>query len=358
MTERTATPARCQRIEVPAEHGIDAGYEQGWTDGLPVVPPTADRVEEMLAGRDPGQVIGPVPPLGGVATLEKVAANAVMAGCRPSYLPVLEAVVEAALDPRFNLAGIQPTTHVAAPLIIVSGPIVDEVGLNAGAGLFGPGARANATIGRALALLLWNLGGARPGTSDMSTFGNPLRFGSCIAERRDTGGWPSFPTDRGFPAEASTVTLVAAEAPRSVVASRYPEGILATLADCMRTLAAANMHLQGQMLVILGMEHQGALDGAGWSRADVQQHLWEHATRPVGDFRSARTYGDEVWRRFWPDSVDLADDSALVPVARAPEDILVLAAGGDVGRFSLCLPGWGSGSQAVTVEIDPRRSTP
>jgi hypothetical protein len=354
----TTAPAPAERLEIPLADAFSAGFDQGWSDGLPVLPPTPALVAEMLGGRDPHEVIGPVPPFGGLATLEKVAANAVMAGCLPSYFPVVEAAVRAGLDPRFNLAGIQPTTHVAAPLLVVSGPVVEQIGLNAGAGLFGPGNRANATIGRAFALLLWNLGGARPGTSDMSTFGNPLRYGACIGERRDTGSWAPLQVGRGFDADASTVTIVAAEAPKSVVGSRYPEGILGTLADCMSTLAAANMHLQGQMLVILGMEHQGALDEAGWSRADAQRYLWDHATRRVGDFRAVRTYGDEVWRRFWPESVDMADDDALVPVASAPEDILLLAAGGDVGRFSLCLPGWGSGSQAVTYEIQQGDTSP
>lgn len=348
----TSTAQRAELVEVAPDLADDYGFEAGWSDGLPVVPPTRERVEAFLAGRDPLHEIGAVPPHGGVLTYEKLAANAVMAGCRPEYFPVLEAIVRAALHPDFNLAGIQPTTHVAAPLPIVSGPIVDRLGLNSTAGLFGPGNRANATIGRAFALVLWNLGGARPGVSDMSTFGNPLRYGACIAERRDTGSWLPFQADRGFDPEISTVSLVAAEAPKSVCASRYPEGILGTLADCMRTLAAANMHLQGQMLVILGMEHQAALDEAGWTRPKVRQYLWEHATRRVGEFREMRTYGDEVWRRFWPESVDMSDPDAIVPVARDPEDILVLAAGGDVGRFSLCLPGWGSGSRAVTVAVD------
>lgn len=344
--------ALAQRVEVDPARAVETCFEQGWSDGLAVVPPTVDAVAEMLAGRDPATEIGAIPPRGGVATYEKVAANAVMAGCRPEHFPVLEAIVRAVTAPAFNLAGIQPTTHVASPLPIVSGPIVDQLGLNAGAGLFGPGARANAVIGRAFALLLWNLGGARPGISDMSTFGNPIRYGACIAERRDIPSWAPFAVDAGFGAAESTVTLVAAEAPKSVVASRDPDGIIGTLADCMRTLAAANMHLQGQMLVILGMEHQGALAEAGLGRADVQRRLWEEATRTVGEFRAMKTYGDEVWSRFWPSTVDMSDPDAVVHVANRPDDILIFTGGGDVGRFSLCLPGWGSGSQAVTVAID------
>lgn len=355
MTPAAATHPRATRLRVDAAEAFEACFEQGWSDGLPVVPPTAERVERMLAGRDPGTVLGVIPPRGGVATREKVAAAAVMGGCLPEYLPVLEAIVRAACEPAFNLAGIQPTTHVAAPLAIVSGPVVQRIGLNAGAGLFGPGTRANATLGRAFALVLWNLGGARPGISDMAQFGNPARYGCVVGERRDVSSWSPLQATNGVDAGASAVTLYAGEAPKSVVASRRPESIFWTLADCMRTLAAANMHLQGQMLAILGPEHARALDGAGITREQAQQRLHELARRPVRDFRAAGTYGDEVWRRFWPAEVDLADDDAMVAVAHRPQDILLTVAGGDVGRFSVVCPGWGSGSRAVTVEIEEDR---
>lgn len=348
-------PGAATRVRALATEAVEACYERGWSDGLPVVPPTAERVERMIGGLDPETVLGVIPPAGGVATREKLAVSAVMAGCLPEYLPVLEAIVCAACEPAFNLAGIQPTTHVAAPIALVSGPIVERIGINSRAGLFGPGYRANATLGRAFALTLWNLGGARPGVSDMAQFGNPARYGCVIGERRDVGSWEPLQTVHGVPAEASAVTLYAGEAPKSVVASRDPESILWTLADCMRTLAAANMHLQGQMLALIGPEHARALDEAGISREDAQRRLYELARRPVRDFRSAGTYGDEVWSRFWPDDVDLGDQDASVPVANRQQDILLAVAGGDVGRFSVCLPGWGSGSRAVTVQIADRQ---
>jgi hypothetical protein len=351
MSVSATAPERASRVAFDSGDPVEACYAQGWSDGLPVIPPTPARAERMLAGRDPLEVLGVIPPAGGVATREKVAACAVMAGCLPEYLPVLEAIVRAACRPEFNLAGIQPTTHVAAPIAIVSGPVVDRLGINARAGLFGPGSRPNATIGRAFALVLWNLGAARPGTSAMSQFGNPMRYGCVIGERRDVASWPPLQTSHGLPASSSAITLVAGEAPKSVVASRHVDSILGTLADCMRTLAAANMHLQGQMLAIIGPEHARFLSDSGWSREQVQQRLHELARRRVGDFRAVRTYGDEVWGRFWPSWVDLRDDEALVPVAHRPQDILITVAGGDVGRFSVCCPGWGSGSRAVSVEI-------
>jgi hypothetical protein len=345
------SPQPATRVSFDAGDPVEACYAQGWSDGLPVIPPTPARVQRMLGDRDPLEVLGVIPPAGGVATREKVATSAVMAGCLPEYLPVLDAIVRAACRPEFNLAGVQPTTHVARPIAIVSGPVVEELGINARAGLFGPGNRANATLGRAFALVLWNLGAARPGTSAMSQFGNPAGYGCVIGERRDVASWPPLQSTQGVRAEVSAVTLFAGEAPKSVVASRDPDSILGTLADCMRTLAAANMHLQGQMLAIIGPEHASFLSSTGWSREQVQERLFELARRRVGEFRAVKTYGDEVWDRFWPSWVDRQDDEALVPVANRPQDILLTVAGGDVGRFSVCCPGWGSGSRAVSLEI-------
>lgn len=351
MSASTQTPGLAGRVNLSADDPVEACFELGWSDGLPVIPPTPERVDRMLSGRDPLEVLGVIPPAGGVATREKVAASAVMAGCLPDYLSVLETIVRAACRPDFNLEGIQPTTHVAAPIAIVSGPVVDRLEINARAGLFGPGTRANATIGRAFALTLWNLGAARPGTSAMSQFGNPARYGCVIGERRDVAAWAPLQERQGLDPSGSAVTLFAGESPKSVVASRDPDSILGTLADCMRTLAAANMHLQGQILAVIGPEHAGFLSDTGWGVEQVQERLHELARRRVGEFRAVKTYGDEVWGRFWPRWVDRSDDQALVPVANRPEDILITVAGGDVGRFSVCCPGWGSGSRAVSLEI-------
>ncbi len=327
-------------------------FDRGWTDGLPVVPPTVERVGAMLAGRDPRSVVAVVPPLGGVATLEKIAVNAVMAGCLPLYFPVVVAALRAVAHPAFNLAGVQATTHVAAPILIVSGPVVERMGLNAGYNVFGPGTRANATIGRALSLMLRNLGGAIPGQVDMSTFGQPGKYTCCIAERRDRDPWEPFHASRGFPAESSALTAFAGEAPKSIVASNYAEGILLTAADTMATIGSANLHLMGQMLFVVGPEHAGTLGRSGWSRRAVQESLFEHARRRVRDLRRMQTYSEDVRRRFWPASIDPANDDALVPIVRRPEDILVTVAGGDAGRFSVCCPGWGDGGEAVTVPIE------
>jgi hypothetical protein len=343
---------RAARVDADALEAIEACYERGWSDGLPVVPPTPARVGAMLGGRDPEAVAGAIPPLGGVATLEKIAVNAVMAGCLPAYFPVVAASVRAACDPRFNLNGVQATTHVASPLILVSGPIVERIGMNASFNVFGPGNRANATIGRALRLICQNLGGARPGVSDMATFGHPGKYTYCIAERADVNPWAPFHAERGVPAEASAVTVFAGEAPRSIVASNYDRGILLTAADTMATLGAANLHLMGEMLYVVGREHARTLGEAGWTKAAVREFLFAHARRPVRDFKPLRTYGREVWERFWPAEISFDDDDARVPIAKRPDDILVTVSGGDVGRFSVCCPGWGDGGQSVTVAVE------
>lgn len=349
QASETVTPTAA-RHEVDLERAIDECYERGWSDGLPVVPPTAERVEAMLRGRGGGVSVGAVPPLGGVATLEKIAANAVMAGCLPQYFPVVHAAVEAVLQPEFNLAGLQATTHVSSPMIIVSGPVVERIGLNASFGVFGSGCRANSAIGRALALVLWNLGGARPGVGDMSTFGLPSKHGSCIAERQEISPWEPHHVQRGFAHDDSVVTVFAGEAPKSIVGSRYDRGILTTAADTMATLGAANLHLLGPMLFVVGAEHAAALGDACWTRERVQEFLFENARRRAGDLRAQRTYSEDVRRRYWSD-YDSIDDDSLLPVVESPEDIMVIVAGGDVGRFSLCCPAWGKGGRVCSVRV-------
>jgi len=193
-------------------------FDKGVTDGLPVVPPTRERVERMLAGtgRARDELLGEMPPNYGRLTVEKTAINAVLAGCRPEYLPVVVAAAECACDPAFNLHGVATSTHFAAPLIVVNGPIRGRIGLNGAFGVFGPGYRANATIGRALRLLMINVGGARPGEISMSTFGHPGRYTYCIAENEEASPWPPFHAGRGFSAGASAVTLFAGEAPHGI----------------------------------------------------------------------------------------------------------------------------------------------
>lgn len=336
---------------------FEYAYEQGWaSDGLPIVPPTAERIRTMLTGtrRDPRDVVGRVPPKLGLATVEKVAINAVMAGGRPAYLPVILTALEALLAEPFNLNGVQATTHVAAPLVIVNGPIRHQIGLNSGSNVFGSGFRANATIGRAIRLILLNLGGGIPGELDKSQFGHPGKFSYCIAENEEAGPWTPLHVERGFQPADSTVTVMAAEAPHSVTnhVSDDAIGILTSVADTMATMGCNAAYVMGEPLVAIGQEHMQTIQGEGWTKEDVRYFLYQHARQPMGKLRHHGKYGG-IYNKFWPKWLDRSDDNELVPICRRPDDILVIVAGGPVGRFSIVVPAWYEvGSRVVTRKIE------
>ncbi|MGH7746307.1 MAG: hypothetical protein ACREQ5_16335, partial [Candidatus Dormibacteria bacterium] len=195
------------RVSREAVEAIELMYQAGWTDGLPVVPPLQELVDDFVRFVDgsPEDVVGEIPPLGGKATLAKVAANAVMAGCRPEYMPVVLAALDAMLDEKFNLGGMQCSTHLSTPLLIVNGPIRHELGINCGANVFGQGWRANATIGRAVKLILVNIGGAVPGETDKATLGHPGKYSYCIGENEEESRWDPLHVERGFKRDDSTV---------------------------------------------------------------------------------------------------------------------------------------------------------
>jgi hypothetical protein len=313
--------------------------ERGWTDGLPVVPPTEARVRAMLAGIDApaGHVVGKLPPLWGEATIEKIAINAVLAGCRPPVMPVLVAALEAMLDPAFNLYGVQTTTHPVAPLLIVNGPGAARLGMHAGAGVFGPGSAANATLGRAVRLCLLNLGGGRPGAGDMATQGSPAKYTYAIAEREDANPWGPLHTSLGFPADATVVTVFGGEAPHNVNdhVSQRAANFLAVVADTAATLGSnVGWYLaQSQLLVVLGPEHAATVAQDGFSRADVQHFLYEHARLPLARLKLGGMWGAQDWPRW----METADDGALLPMVATPADILVMVAGG-AGKHSAVVP--------------------
>jgi hypothetical protein len=334
-------PLRAEVVEL--EDSLDAvlAYfvEHGWSDGLPVVPPTPARVEAMLAGIDaePDLVVGKIPPLWGEATVEKVAINAVMAGCSPIVMPVLVAALEAMLDPTFNLYGIQATTHPVAPLVVVNGPAVARVGMHAGSGVFGPGNPVNATLGRAVRLCLWNLGAGRPGTGDMATHGSPTKYSYAIAEREDADPWGPLHASRGFAADASVVTVFGGEGPHNVndhVSQRAP-GLLSVVAGTAATLGSnVGWYLtQSQVLVVFGPEHAATIAADGFSRADVQRYLSDHARVPLARRKLGGMWGIQDWP-VWMGEVD---DATPLPIVAAPEDFLVMVAGGP-GKHSSVVP--------------------
>lgn len=326
-------------------------YERGWTDGLPIVPPTEARVQAMLAGmpwRDAEAVIGVIPPRMGVASMRQIAVNAVMAGARPEYLPVIVAALQAVSEPEYGLSHRQTTTHAGAPLIIVNGPIVQRLRINCGRGVFGPGWRANATIGRALRLILINIGGAGPGV-DASQTGHPGKYTYCIAEYEAANPWQPLHVERGFPREESVVTVVNTEAPHSMTENIQtdPVEILRTFASCMATLGVNNLYSQGNPVLVLGIEHAQHIAAAGWSKQDVQRALFERARQPWGLMKNR---GKSKGPRF-PEFVDRNDDNAMVPIVREAHDLLVVVAGGAGGK-SMFLPTAGGQSLAVSKRIE------
>ena len=335
------TTLQSEALELPDRlEAVEAEFHtRGWTDGLPIVPPTPERVLRMLEGIDvaPDTVIGKLPPLWGEATVEKVAINAVMAGAEPVALPVLATALQAMLEPPFNLYGVQATTHPVAPLLVVHGPAAARLGMHAGAGLFGPGHRANATLGRALRLCLWNIGGARPGAGDMATQGSPAKYTYAIAERVEANPWGPLHASLGFDAGESVVTVYGGEAPHNVNdhVSQKAAGLLAVIAGTAATLGSnvGWYFSQSQLMVVLGPEHAATIAEDGVSRPDIQRSVYEQARLPLRRRKLGGMWGIHDWPRW----MDTADDGALLPIVPGPEDVLVLVAGG-AGKHSSVIP--------------------
>jgi hypothetical protein len=310
---------------------LEAFAERHWTDGLPIVAPTEARVNAMLGRRDGTRSLGMMPPLWRQATLEKLAVNAVMAGCDPRAFPIVAAAVEAMLDSAFNLYGVQATTHPVAPLLVVNGPYGREIGLHGGSGCFGPGFRANATIGRAIRLILLNVGGAWPGRFDMATQGSPAKFSYCIAENEAASPW-------GPLASGDTVTVYGGEPPHNVNdhVSTSASGILTTVCDTAVSLGSnvGWYFSQSQLMIVLGPEHARTVADDGFARADVQRFVYEHARLPLGRLKLAGMWGMHDWPA-WMNAV--TDPSTLMPQVPSPEDVYVIVAGGS-GKHSAVVP--------------------
>ena len=338
--------AIAQRVTAPADPAeLQTWYaERRWSEGFPILAPTPEAVAKMVAGAGrPGtDFVGVVPPRGGVATVEQIAVNAVMAGCRPQHMPVLITAIEAMLEPQFNLAALQATTHPVAPLLVVHGPIAAQLGINSGAGAFGPSSMANAVIGRAIRLILWNIGGALPGDVDRSTQGAPSKFSFCVAENVAESPWGSFITDRGFAADANAVTVYGGEPPHNINDHEHgdPESLLLLAGDVFKELGHNTWFLAWQgrkeLLLVLGPEHAASIASTGWSRQKVQEFLFAAMSRK----RSELVIGGMYGMRDWPAALnDLPMDALIAPVP-APKDILVMVVGG-TGKHSAALPSFG-----------------
>jgi hypothetical protein len=326
--------AQLFEVENTLEHifeFFDDCYEKGWTDGLPVYPPTKRALERMLACTDRGRddVIGTIAPQNGAATVEKIAINAIMAGCRPEYLPVVITAVEAMAHPDYNLYGRQTTTHPGAHLMILHGPIRSELEVNCRAGVFGHGWRANATLGRALRLIMINIGGNKPGITDMATHGHAGKFTYTMGEDEENSPWDPFHVDRGHQREVSAVTMLCAEAPHNIndQKSKTPHLYLGSAASAMSHLGANGLYRSGlkseQMLVIPAETAQWLYE-KGWSKTDVRQCLFEQARQPVRNMRGRGGWDMSPMPKF----VDMNDDEAMVPIVPSANDILIVVAGG------------------------------
>jgi hypothetical protein len=338
---------------------IEYCYQQGWTDGLPVMPPTEERVAAFLAHLDRGgdEVVGMVPERRRRVTVEQVVANAVMAGCLPEYAPVVVAAVEAMLQPPFNLVGPSASLGGAAILVIVNGPVAEDLQINCHNNLFGPGHRANATIGRAVRLVLMNTCGAIPGLFDRSCLGHPGKYTYCIAENAEGSPWRPLHVERGLAPDVSAVTVFACEGPRQVRngLSPTPEGVLTTVADVMSSLgtslttsgsvaSSASGTRQGEMVIVVAAEHMQTISRHGWSKRDIRVYLSAHARRTVADLKRGGGL---------PGEVEPGDEQQHVAVVERPDDLMIVAAGGNEGAMSAVIPSWGPkvSSTAVTWPI-------
>lgn len=320
---------------------IEFFYRQGWTDGLPVVPPTPERVSEFLAytGHLPGDVLGMIPARNRAITVEKVAINAVMAGCLPSYMPVIVAAIEAMCQEQFNLHGITATTGGTAPLLIVNGSIAQELNINSGVNCFGPGVRANATIGRAIRLILMNVGGSLPGVLDKACLGHPGKYSYCIAEDEEGNPWEPLSVERGIPTDISAVTVFAGEAPHYVnsQAGGTGERLIGSIVNTMLGV----LYRGGNWVLVLCPEHVTIFKKEGWTKAQLKQAIYERATRPLAEFKRLNGLADSL--------IPAQDEQTPYQYLTDPNDLLIVTAGGQAGGFSAIIPPWAAGADSLAV---------
>jgi hypothetical protein len=336
------------RTEDSVEAVNDLFYERGWTDGLPIIPPTEERVRQMLSGcgRNAQEEIAVLPPKMGSATIEKIAINAVMAGCMPEYMPVIITAVEAVADERFRLLGVQATTHPCGVLIVVNGPISKKLGLNSGGSAFGPGNKANASIGRAMSLILLNIGGGIPGQIDKSTQGGPCKYTYCVAENEPANPWQPFHVEKGFSPDVSIVTVFAAEGPHNINDHDSTTGrdILKTIAATMATAGNNNLiFFTGEPVLMLGPEHAAAIAGEGFSKEQVKEYIYENARVPLKNISE----GHLRYRAKQPERYGEFIRSEMIPIAKK-EDIVVMVLGGP-GRHSCFIPTFGLNNMVTKI---------
>ncbi|HZO82845.1 MAG TPA: redoxin domain-containing protein [Candidatus Binataceae bacterium] len=360
--EASGSPLRARQIELgAAEDPFEFMFERGLSDGLPVIPPTPERVMRMLAGtrRDPQEVIATVPPNMAPLTIEKVAANAVMAGCRPEYLPVVTAVLEAVCTDEFNIHGVMATTAGATPIIVVNGPIRHRLGMNMKIGVLGSGNRANATIGRAVKLALRNVGGARPGEIERTALGGPAKYTACFPEWEERSPWEPLHVERGFQREDDVVTVFGLEpGPRLIVdqLSRTGRALAGSLGMALEACWHPKLHNYGEVLLVISPEHADTFARDGWTKARVRERIQDASARPIRELLPDDEAGEGMaLRQLGLSNPSAAQLAQRIPKFRKPENINIVVAGGEAGKFSSVFGGWFSGpmgSLSVSRKIE------
>jgi hypothetical protein len=326
-------------------------YHRGWTDGMPIIPPTEERVDQMLGDwcLNEDTAIGTIAPRGGAATVKKIAANAVMAGCLPEHLPVVVAATRAMIQKEFNLYAVQTTTHPVTVLTLVNGPLAYDLDFNCSYNAMGQGSLSNAAVGRAIRLLLVNVGGASPGVLDRATLGSPAKYAFCFAENETESPWDPFHAERGFSESVSTVTVMGVEGPHNVNdhGGETGEEILLTVTGVLSNPGINNVYLNGEPLIVLGLEHATIIARDGFSKQAVKQFIFEKARVPLRWVSK----GNMKWfTRHNPQRFSHLKVGDEIPIVDRAEDIMVVVAGG-MGRHSAVIPTFGGHSRAVTVPI-------
>ncbi|WP_321794714.1 hypothetical protein [Caballeronia sp. J97] len=342
-----------QTLSIPTEDAVEYMFERGWTDGLPVIPPTRDKVSAMLAagGREADELLGSVPARRRSVSAEILAANAVMAGCRPEYFPIVVTAMEAVLDPAFNVNAVATSTGGATVCMMVSGPMVSQIGMNGGHNAMGPGNRANATIGRAIRLTMANALGAKSGMLDASSLGHPGKYTFCFAERAPVDPWLPLNVRMGYTADDTTVTILAAEGPRQVSnhLNEDPESVLLTFVAAMKAPSNFIVGKGGQVAIVMGYEHELALRQAGWTQDKAVDFLVEHSRVTLAELEGGGIALDTAQHNMQP------GPDGKYPVVKSAEDIILVSAGGPGSGWSAMIPTWAPTihTRALTRRVRP-----
>ncbi|MBI4307589.1 MAG: hypothetical protein HY684_02155 [Chloroflexi bacterium] len=347
-----SSPAKGRRtpLEGSWREVVEKLFQMGWSDGLPVVPPVDEAVREMVeyAGRDGGEVVGAVAPAYGEATVERIAANAVMAGCKPEYLPVVIAAVEAMCESRFNLDGLQTTTNPCTVALIVNGPVRKQIDINCGRNCLGQGWRANATIGRAIRLILLNIGGGAPGPVDKAIHGFPGKYSFCFGEDEENSPWDPLHVERGFQRDQSAVTVVGAHSTVNIGLSSFNtiEPMLLTMANALSYIGSNNVMVgRGEPVLVLTSGHAKLTADVGMSKLDVKRFLFQHAGYLAADLPRPMVRTERL----------SIIDGVVKPCMKA-EDVMVVVAGGPETYHAVFVPTFGDTWQVTKTLRTPARA--